>query len=86
MVEDGAEALLKAASGIVKYGGGDLVRVALNLASRDFFNGWGRVWVRDVARVVGFHVDAARLIRMLLEAGYRTRFIEAGGGIIYIEM
>lgn len=78
------EAILRTISGQEKYSDEDVLRVVLREASRDQFGGWGRVWVSEVERLVGRKVEVAKVIEALRRMGYRVKYVDISGGIIYI--
>lgn len=76
--------ILKAASGRATFSDMEVVRIALMEASRDQFGGWGRVWVKELEKIVGREINAASLVEAIKDMGFKVRFVDASGGIIYI--
>lgn len=80
------ESILKAARGLLEYSDEEVLRIALREASRDQFGGWGRVWVSELEKIVGRKIDAVKLAENIKNRGYRVKFVDASGGIIYISL
>jgi len=78
------ESILKAVSGRAAFSDEEVLRIALMEASRDQFGGWGRVWVKELEKIVGREINAASLVEAIKDMGFKVRFVDASGGIIYI--
>lgn len=80
------EKILKAISGSKEYSEKEVLRIALREAARDQLGVWGRVWVSDLEKIVGRSIDAVKLVEALKDMGYKVKYIDVSGGIIYISL
>jgi len=80
------ESILKAVSGRAEFSDEEVLKIALREASRDQFGGWGRVWVKELEKIAGRKIDAASLVEAIRDRGFKVKFVDASGGIIYISI